>query len=261
MKFSGFGEDLAEPSDARDFMLTTENETRNFITYAHRGASEYCPENTLLSFYTGVFMGANGIETDVQRTKDGVLVLYHDADLSRIGKTGSVADRTLEELQTFLVEKNGVTDRIPTVEDFFRLFGWRDLTFAIELKADGVGIETIDLIRKYGMTEKTVITSFSLPRLKEARAYDQNIRMGYLKKEITPEDESALLSLGIREVCPRGLQITAENVARWHSMGFNVRAWGISDTAVMEKVYDAGADGMTVNFPDKLLSYIERKIQ
>ena len=51
---------------------------KSFINYAHRGASEYLPENTLLSFYTGVFMQANGIETDVRRTKDGVLVLFHD---------------------------------------------------------------------------------------------------------------------------------------------------------------------------------------
>ena len=41
------------------------------INYAHRGASEYAPENTLSSFYLGLLQGANGIETDVQKTKDG----------------------------------------------------------------------------------------------------------------------------------------------------------------------------------------------
>ena len=66
-----------------------------FINYAHRGASTYCPENTMLSFYTGVQMGANGIETDVQRTKDGILVLFHDDTITRVtGKEGSVADYT-----------------------------------------------------------------------------------------------------------------------------------------------------------------------
>ena len=45
------------------------------INYAHRGASEYAPENTLSAFYLGLLQGANGIETDVQRTKDGQLVL------------------------------------------------------------------------------------------------------------------------------------------------------------------------------------------
>lgn len=54
------------------------------VNYAHRGASEYAPENTLSSFYLGLLQGANGIETDVQRTKDGVLVLFHDDTLDRV---------------------------------------------------------------------------------------------------------------------------------------------------------------------------------
>ena len=49
-----------------------------FVIYAHRGASEYYPENPLSSFAAGVDMGANGIETDVQISKDGVLMIYHD---------------------------------------------------------------------------------------------------------------------------------------------------------------------------------------
>ena len=51
------------------------------INYAHRGASEYAPENTMSSFYLGLTMKANGIETDVQKTKDGKLVLFHDDTL------------------------------------------------------------------------------------------------------------------------------------------------------------------------------------
>ena len=52
-----------------------------FINLAHRGASAYAPENTLASFYKGVELGANGIETDLQKTKDGVIFLFHDDKL------------------------------------------------------------------------------------------------------------------------------------------------------------------------------------
>ena len=55
-----------------------------FVNYAHRGASEYAPENTMSSFYLGVEMKADGIETDVRRTNDGVLVLFHDTTLQRV---------------------------------------------------------------------------------------------------------------------------------------------------------------------------------
>ena len=80
----------------------------SFINYAHRGASEYLPENTMFAFYTGIYMGANGIETDIQRTKDGILVLFHDDTLTRVtGESGSIGDYTLAELQNFSVRKNG----------------------------------------------------------------------------------------------------------------------------------------------------------
>ena len=97
---------------------------KNFINYAHRGASEYAPENTFLSFYTGMMMGANGIETDVQQTRDGVLVLFHDDTILRLtGAEGSIQDYTLAELQQFTFEKDGLKDKIVVFEDFLRLFG------------------------------------------------------------------------------------------------------------------------------------------
>ena len=132
---------------------------KDFIVYAHRGASEYAPENTLMSFYLGVHMGANGIETDVQRTKDGVLVLFHDDTIDRVtdGK-GNVCDYTLEQLKQFTVMKNGKQDKILTLEEFLVRFGWMDLTFAIELKAKGVAKDTVDLIKKYNVQEKVIIT-------------------------------------------------------------------------------------------------------
>ena len=77
------------------------------INYAHRGASEYAPENTLSSFYLGLMQGANGIETDVRKTKDGVLVLFHDNTLDRVtDASGAVSDYTWEQLQKVKVSGN-----------------------------------------------------------------------------------------------------------------------------------------------------------
>ena len=69
-----------------------------------------------------------------------------------------------------------------------------------------------------------------------------------------------MLSDGFYEICPRNNLVTIENVNKWHNLGLNVRAWNISSEEVMKRVYDNGADGMTVNFPDKLLDYIASKI-
>ena len=230
-----------------------------FVNYAHRGASEYLPENTLLSFYTGVYMKANGIETDVRRTADGVLVLFHDKTLERVtGDTRTVEDCTLTELMELDVKKDGYTDKIAVFEDFLQKFAFRDITFAIELKGPGVEKDTADLLRKYGLEKKAIITSFKLDYIKNFIAYAPEFEFGLLTKEVTPEIEAELLSMGATEICPLATTLTAEDVARWHSMGLRVRAWGVKDEEIMKFACNTGVDGMTCNFPDKLYDYIHR---
>lgn len=229
-----------------------------FINYAHRGASEYAPENTLLSFYYGLTMKANGIETDVQITKDGVPVLFHDETLKRVtGVDGKLADFTLNELKELWVTKNGLKDKIITFEDFLIHFACHDLTFAIELKSKGSHKPTAELLRKYNMQDKAIVTSFMYDELLEFRKVAPEFRTGYLTAKVNDQILSDMKRDGIYEICPESYLITKESCEKWHNLGFNVRAWGIYNTDLMNSVYYAGADGMTVNFPDKLTSLIE----
>lgn len=231
-----------------------------FITYAHRGASEYCPENTLLSFYTGIYMGANGIETDVQMTRDGVAVLFHDDTIERMmKKPGRVADYTYAELRTFPMERCGRVDYIITLETFLESFSNMDLTFAIELKGEGTEEETVRLVEKYNAADKCIFTSFKMAYLEKLHALRPSWRLGYLAEpgSITKDLLEKMQNLGFYELCPYAKDAAAEKVAAWHEMGLGVRAWGIADEEIMKMAYDNGVDGMTVNFPDKLLSYIK----
>ncbi len=235
---------------------------RQFVVYAHRGASEYCPENTMMSFYMGMQMGANGIETDVQKTKDGVLVLFHDRTLERLTEGhGEIGEHTYEALRSLLVKKGELHDKIPTLEDFLAHFSYRDITFAIELKTDGIEQEVADLITQYGIEERAVVTAFEIDRIRKLKEYAPHLRVGYLSKHTDDTVLRQLAAFGAEEICPEGSDVTAEKVAAWHRLGFNVRAWGIYNEAIMKQVYDAGADGMTVNFPDTLLRYISETAQ
>ena len=238
-------------------ILKTESRTE-FVNFAHRGASEYAPENTMLSFQLGIFMGANGIETDVHITKDGIPVLFHDDTLMRVtGQEGRIEDYTYEEIRTFRVSAKGEhTDRILKLEDFLEHIGYRDMTYAIELKAPGTAVPTADLVRAYHLEQKVVITSFHYDEVCAMRDYAPELKTGYLTVKVPEELLADMRTRGIDEICPKGADVTAELVEKWHHMGFNVRAWGISDETIMKQVYDAGVDGMTVNFPDKLQAYI-----
>jgi glycerophosphoryl diester phosphodiesterase len=230
---------------------------KEFINYAHRGASEYAPENTFLSFYLGVSMGANGIETDVQITKDGVPVLFHDDTLIRVtGEKGSVCDYTLEELKTFWVKKGNLKDKIVTLEDFLIHFKDMDLTFAIELKSVGSAKPTADLLRKYKLKDKVILTSFNYSELTVIREYAPEFTTGYLAIKITPELLRQMKEDGIEELCPEAQAMTQDLVREWKAMGFSVRAWGVYNEELMKSAHSLGADGMTVNFPDKLTKYL-----
>ncbi len=228
-----------------------------FVNYAHRGASEYAPENTFISFYTGLFMGANGIETDVQMTKDGVLVLFHDDTITRLtGEAGKVSEYTLEELRQFTFEKNGLTDKIAVFEDFLKQYAFRDIAFAIEIKQLGIEKEVAELLRKYDMQKKTVVTSFIPEAIQSIKEYAPELRVGLLKNGVDEDTLTFLKRIGAEEICPFSQEITPEKVEAWHKQGFNVRPWGVGNEYWMHHVYDCNADGMTVNFPDKLCAYI-----
>ncbi len=243
-------------TESQPSVVPARNADRTFVNYAHRGASAYTPENTFLAFYTGLYMGANGIETDVQQTKDGVLVLFHDDTITRLtGASGCIADYTLEQLRQFTFERGGYTDKIVTFEDFLRQFAFRDITFAIEIKQAGIEKEIVDMIRRYHAADKCVITSFMPESVRVAKEYAPDIQAGLLKNGVTEETISFLKQIGAEEVCPYSDEVTPERVDAWHREGLRVRAWGIANEELMRRVYDAGADGMTVNFPDKLTEY------
>ena len=229
-----------------------------FVNYAHRGASEYAPENTNLSFNLGIYMGANGIETDVQLTKDNIPVLFHDDTLERMtGQPGEISDYTYEELSEFLVTKNNLSDKILKLEDFLKTFSFRDITFAIELKKTGTNKPVADLIRKYKIENKTVVTSFDFDEICALKKYAPELKAGFLTKDTSDELFKKLEENGIDEYCPEAQLCTKENVEKWHHTGFRVRAWGVYNEELMKSAYNAGVDGMTVNFPDKLSELIK----
>ncbi len=239
--------------------IITEESRTHFINYGHRGACAYFPENTMSSFSAAVQMGANGLETDVRLTADGVPILFHDNSLERVtGKPGNVGDYTYKELKEIAVENGEKSDFIPTFEEFLAEFGNQDLMLAIELKQRGIAETVAKAILAHGLESKVTVTSFMLDELCRFRACAPHIRTGYLTRSHTEETLRALVECGIDEYCPYAPEVTSERVDLWHRLGFNVRAWGVRNQALMRNVYLAGADGMTVNFPDKLTELIAK---
>jgi len=234
------------------------------INYAHRGASSYRPENTLCAFYLGWQMGANGIETDVQLTKDGILVLFHDDTLERIaGRQERICDLTWNELR--LIDAGGhkgeqfAGELIPTFEEFLHHFGYKGLHLAIEIKQPGIEQDVIEMLRRYGcIDEHIVITSFSWDSVVAIRQIAPEFHTGYLCHQCSDELFSRMQQEGVWQFCPKAADFTDEWNRKLRDAGFSIRAWGVANEDLMHRMLQMGVDGMTVNFPDKLQAALGR---
>jgi len=237
--------------------------SQDFLIIAHRGASSYAPENTMAAFDLALRLGARHLELDVHLTRDDYLVVIHDDTVDRTTNgTGPVASQTLAALQeldagTWFGEAF-VGTRIPTLADVLTRYQGR-AHLHIELKGHPAHLpqQTVDLVRAHDMVQHITFTSFQPTHLQTIRAYAPEFPTGWLVGEISDAVIAQAHALGCAQLCPRAALVTPGLVQRLHAEGFMVRAWGVANEALMRQAVEAGADGMTVNFPDKLLAYLD----
>jgi glycerophosphoryl diester phosphodiesterase len=228
------------------------------INYAHRGASAYAPENTLAAFYLGCEMGATGIETDVQKTQDGTLVLFHDDSLARLFSLNKrIADMRWDELSSldfgaYMGQAKYAGERIVTLDQFLFCFGAKPLQLAIEIKQPGIEREVLAMMAQHRVLDHATMTSFDWDTLTRVRALNERVPIGFLTERITSPLLCSMLAAKFQQVCPRIDLLQAEDVLLARKHGLSIRAWGVATPALMHKAIALRLDGMTVNFPDKL---------
>ena len=229
---------------------------REKINYAHRGASAYAPENTFAAFDLGLAMGANGIETDIQRTRDGTLVLYHDDTLQRLlGVSGSIADRMWDELRGFDLGQGTAYsgEKIPLLSEFLERFGEKPIHLALELKQPGIEADVLRMLQQYRRAdERTVITSFHWQSICCFHELAPSIQTGFLTDRMDDDILQGMKNIGISQFCPRADTLSQGWVHKIRSLGFTIRPWGVATPELMKAMVRLGVDGMTVNFPDLL---------
>jgi glycerophosphoryl diester phosphodiesterase len=237
------------------------------MAIAHRGASSYAPENTLAAFDLALEMGARHLELDVELTSDGHVVVIHDDTVDRTTDgAGPVTAQTLEELRRLDAGRwfgpAFAGERIPTYEEVLeRYHGRAHLHTEIKGRAPELSRRTVDLIRRHRMTEEVTVTSFQRPRLEEVRAYAPELPTGWLVPDVSQTPLAEARRLGLVQICPRASSVTPELVRRLHAEGFVVRAWGVSTDDLMRRAVEAGVDGMTVDFPDRLIAWLAARPQ
>jgi glycerophosphoryl diester phosphodiesterase len=232
-----------------------------FMAIAHRGASSYAPENTFAAFDLAIEMGARHLELDVHFSSDGHLVVIHDDTVDRTTDgSGPVTSRSLAALTELdagaWFDPRFKGERIPTLGAVLERYWGAHLHVELKGHSAGLAQRAVDMIRSSGIATNVTITSFQKAKLEETRAYAPELPTGWLVGEVSDAVVAQARAMGLTQLCPRAGAVTPELVSRLHAEGLVVRAWGVATEDLMRQVVTAGADGMTVNFPDKLLAYL-----
>ncbi len=244
------------------------------LLYAHRGAALELPENTLPAFARALEVGASALELDVHRSRDGVLVVSHDPDGSRLaGVAGSISDLDWSELARWdmgarFVDRAGARSCAgqgigpPRLLDVLRAFP--DVPLNVDLKS-GAADEAVALIHAEGAAERVCLASFSADTLRRVRALGYKGPTGMARAEV-----ARLLALPASAqrgfLRPRGaaaqLPLSLARpwvVARCHALSLRVDFWTVNDEATARRLLALGADGIMTDDPRLLAPILNYK--
>ncbi len=246
-----------------------------FIVIAHRGASAYYPENTMAAFRGAVNIGADMIELDVLLSKDNIPVVFHDAMLDKKSNgKGLVSEYTVQELKELdagsWFDPKFRGEKIPTLEEVL-IYTKDKIAVNIEIKTEAVfeeyenGVErkVIDLVRKYELTDKVIISSFDYrvikrfdalaPEIKTALLYERRQSHGRRPAELVEDYQADAFNFSIREMADSWTQSLNDQ-----KIPFFV--YTINDPEVMKTVINRGAKGIFTDKPDVLKRVAEEVI-
>lgn len=239
--------------------------------WAHRGASgwdrQYAPENTMLSFEKAVEMGADGIELDVQLTKDGEIVICHDERIDRTSRGhGWLRDFTLSELKKIDFGKPHVEYgfvEIPTLQEFLEFAKPLEIKVNIELKTgiicyEGLDEKTSDMVKNFGMQERVIYSSFNHYSLEKLRDYNSCAQIGLLISDDfvrVPEDTERLKACAVH---PPEHIVTKEYVEKCHTHNIKVHTWTVDNPNRMRELIGMGVDAFITDCPDSGRRVVDR---
>jgi glycerophosphoryl diester phosphodiesterase len=226
--------------------------TRRPLIIAHRGFSGRYVENTLASVRAALQLGVDLVEIDVQETRDGELIVFHDYRLRRIcGARGRVRDKTLVEIRR-------LNPQVPTLRQVLCACRGKARVLIEIKRADPRQVAA--LIGGLRMEHEVIVFSLSIPRIKAfAEAAPDVTSFGLIAHHL-PLAIARLKSMGSIEGLglSRRLVTSPRVVRRVHRRGWKLFVWTVNRERQMRKLAGWGVDGLITNHPDRAKSCLAR---
>lgn len=237
--------------------------------FDHRGFSGKYPENTMLAFKKAVEAGADGIELDVQLTKDGEVVIIHDEKVDRTTNgAGNVRDFTLAELRkldaSYIYTGKMDVNPVPTFEEYCEWVKDLPIVTNIELKTGvypypGIEAKVWKILQKYNLQDKVIISSFNHYSILQMRKLAPQLQYGLLTESWLVNPGAYVESVGVECYHPYYGSLTEETVAEVKSHNIAINTYTVNDAAEVKRLNALGIDIVIGNFPDMVKKVLAEK--
>ena len=228
------------------------------LIYGHRGARGEAPENTLASFEACLKAGVNRCELDLQLSKDGQLMVIHDASLKRTtGLRGKVSQHSAEQLMQMDARHNTVpwptVCPIPSLEQLFSLCPFEHWQLEVKEASRSRSahiVRAIDqLSARFALQDKIIITSSSRTVLRAAKRLTPHLARGLVAEYAWLDPIKVALRYNCQMLVLNWALSTEQRLAKAQQAGLHVSVWTVNDPALMRRLAACGADSLITDFP------------
>lgn len=250
------------------------------LVIPHGGGDGLFPENTMLAFAKTMAMGADVVDVDVSRSKDGVLVAFHDAAVTRItGQPGRVRDLTFTQLnkldagwaftktKKFPYRGKGIT--IPSLESILKRFPSSLLSLDLKDESMAMNRPVCDLLTRFGRSSDVFVGSNNDAQILQFRTLCPKVRTSATMVDVYA-NQAARASNNANYVPAVTVDqppyrfgtrtlVDKESLAWAHAHGVAILTWVVNDRKDLEHLVDIGVDGIYTSYPDRLLAILKKR--
>lgn len=229
------------------------NNKEKVLIFAHRGASNIAPENTLKAFKKAIELKADYIEFDLHKSRDGEMVIMHDANTFRTtGHAGFIEKMTLEELNQL---DCGQGEKIPTLNELIEVTKGK-IGLNCEIKSKGVAEKVVDIFRDAKLIDSTIISSFKHSELLKIQKLEPQLKLASLNPTRTGWITSwfsrrTMLKNAFQNqfyaINPLYLLVNNKFVKKAHNKNLKVFPWTVDSQQQILSLVKIGVDGIITN--------------
>jgi glycerophosphoryl diester phosphodiesterase len=241
------------------------------LNIAHRGGTSTYGPNVVQAVRRSTVDGANGVELDVQATRDGALVVFHDWTVRTPAGRRRAASLSVSELRMAVGDTSG--ERVPLLADVLGAIGHQTAVLVLDIKATGIIDRVAAQVAAAGVTDRTVVASFNREPLARLHAAGSSlptiVTIGWSRAATNPlglawamrvsfSPVAAAKSVGARGVLCRVTGVRARLVEQAHREGIAVLGWNVAPSTDVQGLVELGIDGLLGDDPQYLRDTLAR---